>query len=164
MKPAFANLMIFAFLLVGMLGARGQTLTLQEIDGKSAASDPFDLRNRRTLSPLEADLGWIVGWNKGDFLGAETLRQQKSAGVARKLVGFEMLERGIARQGYEALVGGNAAGRVTSGTQTPFLKKAIGLVYLPVEHTGAGTEFEIDIRGRRTRAAVVPLPFYKRNK
>jgi aminomethyltransferase len=56
------------------------------------------------------------------------------------------------------------AGRVTSGTQTPFLKKAIGLVYLPVEHTGAGTEFEIDIRGRRTRAAVVPLPFYKRKK
>jgi aminomethyltransferase len=117
-----------------------------------------------TTTPLEADLGWMVGWNKGDFLGAETLRQQKSAGVSRKLVGFEMLERGIARQGYEAYVGGAAAGRVTSGTQTPFLKKAIGLAYLPVEHTAAGTEFEIDIRGRRTRATVVPLPFYKRKK
>ena len=118
----------------------------------------------QTTTPLEADLGWIVGWSKGDFLGAETLRQQKSAGVARRLVGFEMLERGIARQGYEASVGGAVAGRVTSGTQTPFLKKAIGLAYLAVEHTAAGTEFEIDIRGRRTRAAVVPLPFYKRKK
>jgi aminomethyltransferase len=118
----------------------------------------------QTTTPLEADLGWMVGWNKGDFLGGEVLRQQKSAGVSRKLVGFEMLERGIARQGHDAYVGDRAAGRVTSGTQTPFLKKAIGLAYLPVEHTAAGTEFDVDIRGRRTRAAVVPLPFYKRKK
>ena len=117
-----------------------------------------------TTTPLEADLGWMVGWNKGDFLGAEILRQQKSAGVTRRIVGFEMLERGIARQGYDVYVGDRAAGRVTSGTQTPFLKKAIGLAYLPVEHTAAGTEFDVDIRGRRTRATVVPLPFYKRKK
>jgi glycine cleavage system T protein (aminomethyltransferase) len=117
-----------------------------------------------TTTPLEADLGWMVGWNKGDFLGAEILRQQKSAGVTRKIVGFAMLERGIARQGYDVYVGDRAAGRVTSGTQTPFLKKAIGLAYLPVEHSAAGTEFDVDIRGRRTRATVVPLPFYKRKK
>jgi aminomethyltransferase len=115
-----------------------------------------------TTTPLEADLGWMVGWNKGDFLGADVLRRQKNAGVTRKLVGFEMLERGIARQGHDAYVGNRAAGRVTSGTQTPFLKKAVGLAYLPIEHTAAGTEFEIDIRGRRTRATVVPIPFYKR--
>ena len=118
----------------------------------------------QTTTPLEADLGWMVGWNKGDFLGGEVLRQQKSAGVSRKLVGFEMLERGIARQGHDAYVGDRAAGCVTSGTQTPFLKKAIGLAYLPVEHTAPGTEFDVDIRGRRTRAAVVPIPFYKRKK
>jgi aminomethyltransferase len=120
-----------------------------------------------TTTPLEADLGWMVGWSKGDFLGADVLRRQKSAGVTRKLVGFEMTERGIARQGYSAYIGegpAGPAGVVTSGTQTPFLKKAIGLAYLPVEHTTPGTGFEVDIRGRRTRATVVPLPFYKRTK
>jgi aminomethyltransferase len=117
-----------------------------------------------TTTPLEADLGWIVGWNKGDFLGADVLREQKSAGVTRKIVGFEMLERGIARQGHGVYVGDRAAGRVTSGTQTPFLKKAIGLAYVPVEHTAPGTEIDVDIRGRRVRARVVPLPFYKRKK
>jgi glycine cleavage system T protein (aminomethyltransferase) len=117
-----------------------------------------------TTTPLEADLGWMVGWNKGDFLGADVLRQQKSAGVTRKIVGFEMLERGIARQSYDVYVGDRAAGRVTSGTQTPFLKKAIGLAYVPIEHTAPGTEIDVDIRGRRTRAGVVPLPFYKRQK
>ena len=117
-----------------------------------------------TTTPLEADLGWMVGWDKGEFLGADVLRRQKSAGVTRKLVGFEMLERGIARQGHDACIGNRAVGRVTSGTQTPFLKKAIGLAYLPIEHTAAGTEFEVDIRGRRTRAQVVPTPFYKRRK
>ena len=106
----------------------------------------------------------MVGWKKSDFLGAAVLREQKSAGVTRKLVGFEMIERGIARPGHEAYVGDRAAGRVTSGTQTPFLKKAIGMAYLPAEHTAAGTEFDVDIRGRRTRAQVVPLPFYKRQK
>jgi glycine cleavage system T protein (aminomethyltransferase) len=117
-----------------------------------------------TTTPLEADLGWMVGWNKGDFLGASVLREQKSTGVSRKIVGFEMLERGIARQGYDVYVSDRAAGRVTSGTQTPFLKKAVGLAYVPIEHTEPGTEIEVDIRGRRTRAAVVPLPFYKRKK
>lgn len=117
-----------------------------------------------TTSALEADLGWIVGWKKADFIGAEALRTQKASGVSRKLVGFEMIERGIARHGYEAWIGSEKAGVVTSGTQTPFLKKAIGLAYLPVAHTSPGSEFDIDIRGRRTRARVVALPFYKRAK
>ena len=73
-----------------------------------------------------------------------------------------MLERGIARHGYDAYVGDAKAGVVTSGTQTPFLKKAIGMAYLPIEHTAAGSEFDVDVRGRRTRARVVPMPFYKR--
>ena len=111
---------------------------------------------------LEADLGWVVGWTKPDFIGAEALRRQKAAGVTRKLVGFEVLERGIARHGYPVLIDGQVAGQVTSGTQTPFLKKAIGLAYLPIDRTAAGTEFEIECRGRRLRAAVVPTPFYKR--
>ncbi len=117
-----------------------------------------------TTTALEADLGWIVGWKKDDFLGAATLREQKAAGVTRKIVGFEMLDRGIARQGYDAYVSNTKAGSVTSGTQTPFLKKAIGMAYLPIAHTAPDTEFDVDIRGRRTRARVIPMPFYKRPK
>ncbi len=116
-----------------------------------------------TTTALEADLGWIVGWKKDDFIGAPVLREQKASGVQRKIVGFEMLDRGIARQGYDVYVDGGApAGRVTSGTQTPFLKKAIGMAYLPIAHTAVDTEFDVDIRGRRTRARVVAMPFYKR--
>ena len=115
-----------------------------------------------TTTVLEADLGWIVGWKKADFIGAEALRRQKAEGVGRKLIGFEVLERGIARHGYDVYVGGAKAGVVTSGTQTPFLKKAIGMAYLPASHTAPDTEFEIDVRGRRIRARVVPMPFYKR--
>jgi len=117
-----------------------------------------------TTTVLEADLGWIVGWKKADFAGAEVLRRQKQDGVSRKLVGFEVQDRGIARHGHDVYVNGAKAGIVTSGTQTPFLKKAIGMAYLPIEHTANGTEFEVDCRGRRLRATVVPTPFYKRAK
>jgi aminomethyltransferase len=115
-----------------------------------------------TTTVLEAGLGWTIGWKKGDFIGADALRKQKESGLTRKLVGFEMVERGIARPGHDVYVGETKAGRVTSGTQTPFLKKAIGMAYLPIAHTAPGSEFDVDIRGRRTRATVVPLPFYKR--
>jgi aminomethyltransferase len=115
-----------------------------------------------TTSVLEADLGWIVGWKKDEFIGADVLRRQKQDGVSRKLVGFEVLERAIARHGYDVYVNGVKAGVVTSGTQTPHLKKAIGMAYLPAERTAPGTEFDIDVRGRRVRATVVPMPFYKR--
>jgi aminomethyltransferase len=117
-----------------------------------------------TTTVLEADLGWIVGWKKGDFNGSDVLRRQKMEGVSRKLVGFEVVDRGIARHGHDVYVGGRKAGYVTSGTQTPFVKKAIGMAYLPAASTEPGTEFEIDVRGRKVRARVVPLPFYKRSR
>ena len=117
-----------------------------------------------TTTVIEADLGWIVGWKKPDFLGSEVLRAQKSNGAPRKLVGFEMVDRAIARHGYDVYVGGDRAGVVTSGTQTPFLRKAIGMAYLPAASATVGTEFEVDVRGRRARATVVPMPFYKRPK
>jgi aminomethyltransferase len=119
-----------------------------------------------TTTPLEADLGWIIGWKKPSFdqtIGAASLVAQR-AGLRRKIVGFEMIDPGIARHGYEVCRVGDATavGRVTSGTQTPFLKKAIGMAYLPIEHTAPGAEFDVDIRGRKARARIVPLPFYKR--
>ena len=113
---------------------------------------------------VEADLSWIVGWKKDDFIGADVLRRQKAEGTARRLVGFEMLDRAIGRHGYDVYVDGQKAGIVTSGTQTPFVKKNIGMAYLPQGKTAPDTEFEIDIRGRRAKARVVPMPFYKRQK
>jgi len=120
-----------------------------------------------TTTALEAGLGWIVGWSKDGFIGADALRAQKTKGASRKLAGFELLEPGIARQGYEvypssATTANECVGKVTSGTQTPTLKKSIGMAYLPQASAVPGTEFDVDIRGRRIRARVVPMPFYKR--
>jgi aminomethyltransferase len=117
-----------------------------------------------TTSVLEADLSWIVGWKKESFIGHEALRKQKESGVQRKLVGFAMIDRAIARHGHLVMQGDQQVGYVTSGTQTPFLKKAIGMAYVPMHMTTVGTELELDIRGRRARAIVVELPFYKRPK
>jgi aminomethyltransferase len=115
-----------------------------------------------TTTVLEADLGWIVGWKKAEFLGLDVLQKQKASGPRRRLVGFEMIDRAIARHGYDVLIDDVKCGIVTSGTQTPFLKKAIGMAYLPADRTAPDTEFSVDIRGRRMRARVVPMPFYKR--
>jgi aminomethyltransferase len=115
-----------------------------------------------TTTALEAGLGWTISWTKGDFIGRERLVGQKDRGIARTLVGFEMLERGIARQGYIVTSGGDEVGKVTSGTQTPFLKKAVGMAYVPVSLSALGTQIDIDIRGRATKAQVIELPFYKR--
>ena len=115
-----------------------------------------------TTTPLEADLSWIVGWKKDSFIGHERLREQREEGVARKLIGFELIDRGIARHGYQVVRGDKPIGVVTSGTQTPFLKKSIGMAYVPLELTTPGSEIAIDVRGRLARATVVPLPFYKR--
>ena len=115
-----------------------------------------------TTSVVEADLGWIVKPNKGEFLGREVLANQLEEGVQRKLVGFQMLGRRIARHGYPVLHDGAAVGRVTSGTHSPTLGKAIGLAYLPSELCRPGVEFGVDIRGRSETAVVVPTPFYKR--
>jgi aminomethyltransferase len=112
---------------------------------------------------LEADLGWIVKLEKGDFIGREVLARQRQDGPPRKLVGFEMVDRGIARHGYPVFVGDKPSELVTSGTFAPFLKKSIGLAYVPTESAVVGTELEIDIRGRRAKARVVPTPFYRRD-
>jgi aminomethyltransferase len=117
-----------------------------------------------TTTVLEADLNWIVGWKKDEFIGHEALRQQKASGVPRKIVGFAMIDRAIARHGHLVMRGNEQIGYVTSGTQTPFLKKAIGMAYVPASMTEPGTELDIDIRGRRAKAIVVSLPFYKRPK
>ncbi|HEX4441670.1 MAG TPA: glycine cleavage system aminomethyltransferase GcvT [Thermoanaerobaculia bacterium] len=114
-----------------------------------------------TVTAYEADLGWIVKPSKGDFTGREALLAQKAAGVPRKLVGFEMSDRGIARHGYAAKTA-VGPGVVTSGTHSPTLGKPIGLALLPAGAATVGTEFEVDIRGRAAGARVVPTPFYKR--
>ena len=116
------------------------------------------------VSVLEAGLGWIVGWKKEAFLGAERLRAQKAGALERKLAAFEMRDRAIARHGHPVLRDGAPCGVVTSGTQTPFLKKAIGFAMVPVDMAVPGTPLTIDIRGRLVNAEVVPEPFYKRPK
>ena len=117
-----------------------------------------------TTTVLEADLNWIIGWKKEAFIGHEALRKQKESGVPRKIVGFAMVDRAIARHGHQVMQRDQPVGYVTSGTQTPFLKKAIGMAYVPMQMTALGTELDIDIRGRRAKAVVVELPFYKRPK
>ena len=115
-----------------------------------------------TTTVVEADLGWIVGWKKADFLGAEVLRRQKAEGAPRKLVGFEMIDRGIPRHDYPIKdVAGNTIGRVTSGTQSPSLNKGIGLGYVPTALSAPGTDIFVDVRGRALKAQVVKLPFWK---
>jgi aminomethyltransferase len=113
---------------------------------------------------LEANLGWICKLNKGDFTGREALLKQKEEGLRRKLVGFEVTERGIARDEQEVLVEGERVGRVTSGSPAPFLKKNIGMAYVPVEHAKEGQELQVDVRGRLVGARVVSTPFYKRER
>ncbi|HEV8660346.1 MAG TPA: glycine cleavage system aminomethyltransferase GcvT, partial [Thermoanaerobaculia bacterium] len=117
-----------------------------------------------STTPIEADLAWIVKLEKGDFMGREVLEREKNEGPRRKLVGFEMIDRGIARHGYPIVEGGEEIGVVTSGTHSPTLKKPIGLAYLPLDKSAQGSEFTILVRGKETRARVVPTPFYKRAK
>ena len=117
-----------------------------------------------TTTLLEANLGWICKLDKGDFTGREALVHQKEAGIKRKLVGFEVTDRGIARDHQEVLVDGQRIGHVTSGSPAPFLKKNIGLAYVPVEFATVGQVIQIDVRGRLVGAQVVKTPFYKRQK
>ena len=121
-------------------------------------------------SLLEAGLGWIAKLDKGAFLGREALQAQKQFGTRKMLVGFEMCDRGIARDGYPVTVGGERVGKVTSGSYAPFLKKNIGLAYLPPAKAGAGVngeseqEIQVEIRGKMAQAKLVPLPFYRRKR
>ncbi len=114
-----------------------------------------------TTSPLEAGLGWITKFTK-DFINSENLKQQKIDGIRRKLVGFELQERGIPRQGYAIVdTEGNEVGNVTSGTMAPSVNKGIGLGYVTKELSAPGTEIFIQIRKNKVPATVVKLPFYK---
>jgi len=117
-----------------------------------------------SITPFEADLAWIVKMDKGDFQGRETLAKQKAEGIKRKLAGFEMVGRGIGRDGYDVYLDGTAAGWVTSGGPAPALNKNIGLCYLPVERAVPGQRIEIMIRNQPVEAITVPTPFYKRGK
>lgn len=115
-----------------------------------------------TTSPLEAGLGWITKFTK-DFVSSETFKAQKEQGVTKKLVGFEMIDRGIPRHGYEiANLDGEVIGRVTSGTASPSTGKNIGMGYVPVELASEGSEFAVLIRNKAIKAKVVKLPFYKK--
>lgn len=114
-----------------------------------------------TTSPLEAGLGWITKFNK-EFVNSQQLKVQKEKGISRKLVGFEMTERGIPRQGYEiADAAGNIIGKVTSGTQSPSLNKAIGMGYVKTELSKPDAEIFVKIRDKNIRAKVVKVPFIK---
>jgi aminomethyltransferase len=119
-----------------------------------------------STSLVEAGLGWIVSTSpdKGDFPGKAVLEDQKKNGAPRKLVGFEVVGRGIARHGCPVVLDGAPAGAVTSGSYAPFLQKSIGLAYLPSDRAKPGTDFEVDVRGRCVPTRVVPTPFYKRQK
>lgn len=114
-----------------------------------------------TTSPLEAGLGWVTKFNK-EFTNSAALQQQKQDGLPRKLVGFEMIDRGIPRHDYEIVdADGNVIGKVTSGTQSPSLQKAIGMGYVKNEFAKEGTEIFINIRDNKIKAKIVKPPFYK---
>ena len=146
--------------------------------GKKWEIDPVALAARDTLrlemnyclygndidqktTPLEAGLGWITKLSKGDFIGREVLLKQKEEGVRRRLVGFEMLEKGIPRHHYEIRRNGENIGEVTSGNYSPSCEKSLGLGYVKKPFDKEGTEIEILIRGKPLKAVVVKPPFYK---
>jgi len=117
-----------------------------------------------SITPYEADLAWIVKLDKGEFTGRAALAKQKAAGITRKLVGFEMIGRGIGRDGYEVFQDGTAAGWVTSGGPGPTVNKNIGLCYLPVARAKPGERIQVMIRNQAVDAVTVATPFYKRAK
>src|SRR5579862_5224446 len=117
-----------------------------------------------TTTPWEAGLGWICKPDKGEFLGRDLLVQQKAKGMERKLVGFEMTARQPGRDGCTIVQDGKTVGKVTSGSPAPFLKKNIGMAYVPPGMDKPGTEIQIGIRTNEAPAKIVPLPFYKRTK
>lgn len=146
--------------------SRGKSLGLKPIG--LGARDTLRLEMRYPLhghemneetTPYEAGLGWIVNLDKGDFLGKEALVRQKEEGIKRKLVGMEIVDKGIAREGYAIIKHGEKVGVVTSGTLSPTLNKGIALGYVPTEFSLVGTTLGIDIRGKETEAVIVKTPF-----
>jgi aminomethyltransferase len=165
--------------------ARAEQLWNQILDAGNAGSNtgvvPCGLAARNTLrleaglalygheidettTLIEANLGWICKLDKGDFVGRQQLVLQKEEGVRSKLVGFEVIERGIARDGQDVVINDRRVGKVTSGSPAPYLKKNIGFAYVPAELASAGQEIKIDVRGRLVSAQVVKTPFYKRQR
>jgi aminomethyltransferase len=165
--------------------ARAEQLWNQILDAGNAGSNtgvvPCGLAARNTLrleaglalygheidettTLIEANLGWICKLDKGDFVGRQQLVLQKEEGVRSKLVGFEVIERGIARDGQDVVINDRRVGKVTSGSPAPYLKKNIGFAYVPAEFASAGQEIKIDVRGRLVSAQVVKTPFYKRQR
>jgi aminomethyltransferase len=141
------------------LGAR-DTLRLE------AAMALYGHELDRTTTPWEAGLGWVVKPDAADFIGRDALLRQKQEGVGRKLIGFEVVGRGIARQGHGVRAAGDSevVGTVTSGTFSPTFEKALGMAYVPPRLAEPGRELEIDVRGRAVAAKVVEMPFYRREK
>jgi aminomethyltransferase len=111
-------------------------------------------------TPLQAGLGWIVKLNKGDFIGRHALLKERAEGITRRLVGLEMVDRGVGRAHYHILVDGKVVGEMTSGTVSPSLNKSIGLGYVQTAHAKTGTPLQVDIRGKSAQARVASTPFY----
>jgi aminomethyltransferase len=153
--PAVWRRLLAGGALPAGLGAR-DTLRLE------AAMALYGHEIDETTTPFEAGLGWVVKLDKGDFLGRDALLAQKSEGVPRKLVGFEVRGRGIARQGHGVVSEGAKVGDVTSGTWSPTFEKALGLAYVPAGMAAAGTPLALDVRGKALPASVVETPFYRR--
>jgi aminomethyltransferase len=147
--------------------------------GKSFGIEPAGLAARNTLrleaglllygndidettSIFEAGLNWICKLQKGYFIGRDALIRQREVGIKRILIGFEMIERGIARDHYAVELDGKRVGTVTSGSPAPFLKRNVGFTYLPINNTSIGTGFSIIIREKAVKAQIVPTPFYRR--
>lgn len=114
-------------------------------------------------TPLEANMEWVVKWNKGDFIGKESLLRQKASGVEQQLLAYELKERGVPRPGCKVYHEGRQGGETTSATFSPSLQKGIGLAYAPVAWNKPGNVLEIEIHNRRVPAVVVGLPFYKKS-
>lgn len=116
----------------------------------------------KSISPLEAGLGFFVKLDKGSFIGRDALVLQKSAGVPRKLVGLELIDRGIPRPHYPVYADGSLIGEVTTGTQSPTLKRNLGLALIDAAYAGVNTVVWVEIRGKHLKAQVVKTPFYKK--
>ena len=114
-----------------------------------------------TVTPLEANLQWIVKMKKGDFVGRPVLEAQKAAGIPRKLVGFTIADRSFPRHGYPVFVNGQPSGEVRSGTMSPSCNIAIGTAYVPAAHAQPGNTLEVEIRGKRLTGTIVKMPFYE---
>lgn len=114
-----------------------------------------------TVTPLEANLQWIVKMKKGDFVGRAALEAQKAAGIPKKLVGFTIADRAFPRHGYPVFVNGQPSGEVRSGTMSPSCNIAIGTAYVPAAHAQLGNTLEVEIRGKRLAGTIVKMPFYE---